>query len=100
MVDVLGKITELRLQRNWTEYALAERSNVPQSTISSWYNKGKIPSLSSLDKIAFAFEIPMAQLFAEGDSVELSPSQQEIITKWASLDEEKKEIVKKLIELL
>lgn len=56
--------------------------------------------LSSLDKIATTFEIPMAQLFSEGNSVELSPSQHEIIRKWASLDEEKKEIVKKLIELL
>ncbi len=100
MVDVLGKITELRQQRNWTEYALAEQSEVPQSTISSWYNKGKMPSLGSLEKIACAFQIPIAQLLAEGDSVELSQSQRELITKWASLDEEKKEVVKKLIELL
>ena len=40
MKDILTAITELREQRNWTEYQLAERSGLPQSTISSWFRKG------------------------------------------------------------
>lgn len=51
MKDILTAITELREQRNWTEYQLAERSGLPQSTISSWFRKGMIPTVPSLEKV-------------------------------------------------
>ena len=35
--DILTAILEHRTQRGWSEYELAERSGLPQSTISSWY---------------------------------------------------------------
>ncbi|HCG33115.1 MAG TPA: transcriptional regulator, partial [Ruminococcaceae bacterium] len=37
-------IRQNREARGWTEYQLAERSGLPQSTISSWYKKGMTPS--------------------------------------------------------
>ena len=57
MIDVLQKITLQRTARNWTEYQLAVRSGLPQSTISSWYRKNMLPSLSSLEKICTAFDM-------------------------------------------
>ena len=51
MTDILGLIRKNREARGWTEYQLAERSGLPQSTISSWYKKGMTPSFSSLEKI-------------------------------------------------
>lgn len=39
MKDILKEITRLRLERNWTEYELAKKSGLAQSTISSWYRK-------------------------------------------------------------
>ena len=39
MIDVLERITQQRLSRNWTEYQLAQKSGIPQPTISSWYRK-------------------------------------------------------------
>ena len=35
MTDILGLIRKNREARGWTEYQLAERSGLPQSTISS-----------------------------------------------------------------
>ena len=55
MINVLERITELTEAHHWTEYQLAERSGLTQSTISSWYRKNMQPSLISLDKIAKAF---------------------------------------------
>lgn len=40
MTDILGIIKKQREARGWSEYQLAERSGLPQSTISSWYKKG------------------------------------------------------------
>ena len=64
-MDVLEKIRKLRLERNWTEYQLAEKSGLTQSTISTWYRKNISPTIPSLEKICFAFNISMAQFFTE-----------------------------------
>lgn len=88
MVDILGRITKQRSMRDWTEYQLALKSGLPQSTISSWYRKGMLPSISSLEKICRAFDMTMAQFLAEDDSSmrEVTPDQQELLDKWELLD--------------
>ena len=63
--DILSAITTYREERGWTEYQLAERSGLPQSTISSWYRKNMVPTIPSLEKICMAFGITLSQLFAE-----------------------------------
>ena len=68
MKDILSAITAYREDRGWTEYQLAERSGLPQSTISSWYRKNMVPTIPSLEKICMAFGITLSQLFAEEDS--------------------------------
>ena len=64
-MDVLEKIAQLRTERHWTEYQLAEASGLTQSTISSWYRKGMLPTLPSLVKICEAFNISVSQFFLE-----------------------------------
>lgn len=88
MVDILGRITQQRTMRNWTEYQLALKSGLPQSTISSWYRKGMLPSIASLEKICVAFDMTMAQFLAESDSAirEVTPDQQELLDKWELLE--------------
>ena len=54
MKDILSTITTYREERGWTEYQLAERSGLPQSTISSWYRKNMVPTVASLEKICTA----------------------------------------------
>lgn len=99
MVDILSTITEHRQSRGWTEYQLAERSGLPQSTISSWYRKGMTPTIPSLEKICDAFGITLSQLFAEDhDPVSLTPSQKKLIQRWSRLDEDQQAIVFQLID--
>lgn len=86
MVDILGRITQQRISRNWTEYQLAQKSDIPQSTISSWYRKKMLPTLSSLDKICHAFDMTMAQFLSENDGLaEITPDQKELLNKWELL---------------
>lgn len=65
MVNVLERITEMRKERHWTEYQLAEKSGLTQSTISSWYRKGMLPTIPSLTKICDAFGISVSQFFLD-----------------------------------
>ena len=86
MTDVLGMIRANREARGWSEYQLAERSGLPQSTISSWYKKGMTPSFSSLEKICEAFGLTLSQFFADGeDRVALTPGQREMLDCWNRL---------------
>lgn len=91
MVDILNRINEQRLLRNWTEYELAQRSTLPQSTISSWYRKNMLPSLASLEKICHAFDITMAQFLAEDANLtEITSEQETLLKKWELLSPRQK----------
>ena len=86
MADILGMIRKNRETRGWTEYQLAERSGLPQSTISSWYKKGMTPSVPSLEKICDAFGLTLSQFFADGeDRLALTADQRSMLDKWNCL---------------
>lgn len=83
MTDILGIIRKNRLSRGWSEYQLAERSGLPQSTISSWYKKGMTPSFSSLEKLCEAFGLTLAQFFADGEApLPLTGEQRGMLDRW------------------
>lgn len=99
MKDILATITKYREDRGWTEYQLAERSGLPQSTISSWYRKNMVPTVPSLEKICTAFGITLSQLFAEGDTaVSLTASQKKLLDRWSRLSEDQQNAVFILID--
>ncbi|MBQ0050896.1 MAG: helix-turn-helix transcriptional regulator [Treponema sp.] len=80
-MDILEKIRNLRLERGWSEYQLAEKSELPQSTISSWYRKNMQPSICSLEKICDAFNITLAQFFSSSSMVDLTEKQNELLNE-------------------
>ena len=99
--DILSMITQYREDRGWTEYQLAERAGLPQSTISSWYRKKMIPTVASLEKICHAFGITLSQLFAENEeAVTLTDNQQKLLQRWDRLTKEQQEALFNLIDLL
>jgi len=100
-MDVLNRISELRERRNWTIWKLAEESGVDQSTISAWYKKGRSPSVSSLEKICYAFDITMSQFFIGNDEkviVELTQTQRKMLEDWSALSINQKNIILVLIK--
>ena len=101
MKDILSAITILREERGWTEYQLAERSGLPQSTISSWYRKNLVPTVPSLEKICAAFGITLSQLFAEKeDAVSLTESQKKLLHRWSKLNAEQQAAIFHLLDVI
>lgn len=99
MKEILATILRHREARGWSEYLLAERAGLPQSTISSWYCKNVSPTVSSLEKVCKAFGITLSQLFAdEDDLVSLTPSQRMLLDRWSRLSEEQQNAVFMLID--
>lgn len=99
MKDILAFIISLREARGWTEYQLAENSGLPQSTISSWYRKGMVPTVPSLLKICAAFDITLAQLFSEDEQTyDLTENQQHLLRCWARLDSKQQDTLIAFLE--
>lgn len=90
-MNILEKIRTLRLERGWSEYQLAEKSELPQSTISSWYRKNMQPSIISLEKICNAYNMTLAQFFSSSSLVELTDIQNEILCEITKLSKQQQE---------
>lgn len=91
MIDVLERVTYYRTQKGWSEYQLAEKSGLTQSTISSWYRKNMIPSILSLEKICNAFGITLSQFFStEDDDFSLTILEKELLAEANRLTEQQK----------
>ena len=99
-MDVLEKITVLQNERNWTSYQLSVESGIPQSTISSWYNKKTVPTVTSIESLCEAFKITVAQFFSEGEPVPLTVEQQHLINSFARLSKFQQEYLLKFLNSL
>ena len=98
-MDILAKIIELRNQKGWTEYKLSVESNIPQTTISSWFRKNVQPSVASLQAICNACGITMSQFFAEEDeAVALTPLQKKLLDEFSSLTSTQQEALLSLLK--
>ena len=100
-MDVLAKIIELRSKKGWTEYKLSLESNIPQTTISSWFRKNVQPSIASLQAICSAFGITMSQFFAEErETYPLTDRQEELVNKFSLLSAKQQDAVLELINAM
>lgn len=101
-MDILEKITTMRMERHWTEYQLAEKSGLTQSTISSWYRKNMLPSIPSLEKICDAFGITLSQFFLEdtNKTVLLNDNQIKLLYAASKLDNEQLDAMMKFLNTL
>ncbi|MDV7767821.1 helix-turn-helix domain-containing protein [Peribacillus sp. CSMR9] len=63
---MINKIRKKRLEKGWTQFELAEKSGVPQSTISQ-IERGnrKYPTHENIMKIVKALEITVEELVEE-----------------------------------
>ena len=78
---------------------LAELSDLLESTISSWYRKNIVPTISSLEKNYTAFGITLSQVFAEGDTpVSLTDSQRKPLECLSKLSTDQQTVVFALID--
>lgn len=99
MKDVLREITRLRLERGWSEYELAKQSDLPQSTISTWYRKNQTPTIQTLSKLCQGLGITLSQFFAEGeDAISLTTEQREMLDNWSALSPQQRQAVKDLLK--
>ena len=98
-MDILSKIERLRKERGWSEYELAKRSGIPQTTLSSQHRRNHMPTIMTLEALCKAFGITMSQFFADSNvPVDLTDEQREMLEKWQALDDNQKKALLQLME--
>ena len=98
-MDVIQRIEELRNERQWTKYRLAEEAMLTYSTLSAVYSRGTPPKLEILEMICNAFGITLAQFFAdEKDGRVLSGEEEKLLQLFRALSKNKKQAVLDLLD--
>lgn len=98
-MDVIQKIDNLRKERGWSAYKLAEEAILTPSTISNMFTRGTVPTIYTLEQICEAFGITLAEFFSE--EVKLN-SQDEValLANYRKLESKDKKVVRKLTEFM
>lgn len=87
---MLERLKELQQRYGWSDYKIAKEAGLSPNTVSNIYRRGNTPSMVTLEALCKAFGITMAQFFAEGDMVEVTPELRELFDKWSTLTDEQK----------
>jgi transcriptional regulator with XRE-family HTH domain len=89
-MEIHARIKQLLAERGWTEYRLSRECGLAQTTIVNLVRRNTLPSMATLETICKGFRISMAQFFAEGDMLEVTPELKEVFDCWVSLTPDQK----------
>ena len=99
-MDTHERLRQLLNERGWTEYRLAKNCGLSESTIANIYRRNTVPSLATLETICKGFGITMAQFFAEGEMVEISPELKELFENCVNLTPEQKKAANQMLKAM
>jgi len=98
MNKVTQRIDRMRADRGWTVYRLAEESGVSNGTIRNWFSTDTYPLIPALESICAAFGISLANFFADGNLVELTPEKKALCEDFDVLTKSERDAVKAIIK--
>lgn len=89
-MKILDRLKDLQQRHGWSDYKIAKEAGLSPNTVSNIYRRGNTPSMVTLEALCKAFGITMAQFFAEGEMIEITPELRKLFDKWSTLTEEQK----------
>ena len=97
----LEKLKVLMKQHNLTEYKLAQKADVAQSTINSLFRKNNLPTISTLESLLTAMDMTLSEFFYDESLMKKHElEEQNLLKKWGLLTNEQKKPILQLIDLL
>ena len=99
MIAINKKILKLCEERGWSNYELAIRADIPQTTVNSAINRDAAPKIDTLQRICDAFGITLSQFFQGDEQIEyLSTDEKELIRVYRLATPKKKKALLDLLE--
>lgn len=99
-MDTHERLRQLLNERGWSEYKLAKRCGLSESTVANIFRRNTVPSIATLETICSGFGITMSQVFAEGDMVEITPELKELFENWVNLTPEQKKAANQMLKAM
>ena len=100
-MDCLTRIRQLLDERGWSVYRLAERSGIPQSTLSNMFNRSNSPTIPTLERICRTLDISISEFFNYSDvSDDSSLLDKEMNETWEKLAVEQKKALLNIAKLM
>lgn len=99
-MDTHERLRQLLNERGWSEYKLAKRCGLSESTVANIFRRNTVPSIATLETICSGFGITMSQFFAEGDMVEITPELKELFENWVNLTPEQKKAANQMLKAI
>lgn len=99
-MDTNERLRRLLNERGWTEYKLAKKCGLSQSTIANIYRRNTVPSIATLEAICNGFGITLSQFFAEEQMVELTPELKDIFDCWIDLTPNQKDAALQMLRAM
>lgn len=97
-MDVLKRIEQLRDERGWSNYKLAQMSGVSQTTLRNMFTRNTLPGIATLESICKGFGMTLSQFFAsDNEPITLDGEQKAMLETWGTLSKEQKEALLILI---
>lgn len=87
---IVERILQLCEEKNMSQYEVAKRAGMTQSSMSNLMNRGSKPRVDTLEKICQGFGISLAQFFAPGKYPDLTEEQRNVLREWDTLSEKEK----------
>lgn len=102
MSSIREKIIELRKAKGWSQAQLYKKAKIGQSTLSQIESGTRYPHTSTLQKIALALDISMAEFGLEEkfyDKSHLTKEEQSLVEKYRKLSLDEKKTIINTIDL-
>ena len=100
MIDVGERLKELMEARGLNMHSLAKKSGLSWNTIKNFYTRKSIPTVTTISMLCDGLGITLAQFFdAEGETVQLTAEQQQVINRWDALTDREKEVVSGMMDI-
>lgn len=99
-MDTHKRLRQLLNERGWSEYKLAKRCGLSESTVANIFRRNTVPSIATLETICSGFGITMSQFFAEGDMIEITPELKELFENWVNLTPEQKKAANQMLKAM
>lgn len=99
--DVLARLSELRTAKGLSVYKLSKLSEIPQSTIATWYQKQIYPPIDKLECICTVLGISLADFFnTEEERYIADKCDISLLKKWHLLTSDEKTVILSMIDLV